>query len=100
MEMLPSSVHSPVVRVGRTVRRPVMPWTPAVHALLRHLEAVGFDGSPRVIGIENGQSVLSYVDGVDAHRARDAALHSDAALAAVGRLLRRYHIAVASFEPP
>lgn len=100
MELLPSGVHSPVTRVGRTVRRRVTPWTPAVHALLCHLEAVGFDGAPRVLGIEDGQSVLSYVDGVDAHRARDAALHSDAALAGVGRLLRRYHTCVASFVPP
>ena len=41
-----------VVRVGRTVRRPVRPHTPAVHALLRHLEAVGFDGAPRVLGVD------------------------------------------------
>ncbi|MDQ3657944.1 MAG: hypothetical protein M3457_23075 [Chloroflexota bacterium] len=27
-----------VVQVGNTVRRPVHPWTPAVHALLRRLE--------------------------------------------------------------
>ncbi len=26
-----------VVRVGETVRRPVGPWTPAVHLLLAHL---------------------------------------------------------------
>jgi hypothetical protein len=78
----------------------VRPWTPAVHALLLHLEAVGFDGAPRVLGIEDGWSVLSYVEGVDAHRARDGALHSDAALAAVGRLLARYHTTVASFVPP
>ena len=31
---------TPVVRVGATVRRATGPWTPAVHALLRHLEAV------------------------------------------------------------
>jgi len=31
-----------VVRVGDTVRRPVGPRTPAVHALLRHFERVGW----------------------------------------------------------
>ena len=41
-----------VVRVGRTVRRPVRPHTAAVHGLLRHLEAAGFDGAPRVLGID------------------------------------------------
>jgi len=34
-----------VVRVGDTVRRPVGPHTEAVDALLRHFEAVGFDGA-------------------------------------------------------
>lgn len=43
---------SDVVRVGDTVRRPVGPWTPSVHALLEHLEAAGFDGAPRVFGID------------------------------------------------
>ena len=32
-----------VVRIGDTVRRPLGPWSPAVHALLQHFEAVGFD---------------------------------------------------------
>ena len=36
---------SVVVRSGDTVRRNAGPWTPAVHALLRHLEYVGFTGA-------------------------------------------------------
>ena len=43
---------STVTRVGDTVRRGTGPWTPAVHALLRHLEGVGFDGAPMVLGID------------------------------------------------
>ena len=35
-----------------------------VHALLHHLEQVGFDGAPRYHGEdENGREVLSYIDG-------------------------------------
>jgi len=50
-------------RVGSTVHRVTGPWTPAVHALLRHLERVGFE-APRVIGIdEEGREVLTYVAG-------------------------------------
>lgn len=30
--------HDDVLRVGETVRRPTGPWTPTVHAYLRHLE--------------------------------------------------------------
>src|SRR5256884_8900785 len=55
---------STVVRVGDTVRRNVGPWTPAVHALLRHLEYVGFTGAPRALGLdERNREVLSYLDG-------------------------------------
>ncbi len=53
-----------VVRVGDTVRRPVGPWTPAVHDVLNHLTAVGFSGSPRVIGVDDsGREMLEFVPG-------------------------------------
>ena len=53
-----------VVRVGDTVRRPVGPHSPLVHALLAHLESVGFEGAPRFLGIDgSGREVLSYIDG-------------------------------------
>lgn len=89
-----------VVRVGDTVRRPTGPHTPAVHALLRHLEAVGFDGAPRLLGSdENGREVLTYVPGavrLDAARA----LWPDAALVEAVRLLRAFHDATAAVAPP
>ncbi|HKW77884.1 MAG TPA: aminoglycoside phosphotransferase family protein, partial [Candidatus Limnocylindria bacterium] len=54
------------VRVGDTVRRRTGPWTPAVHALLRHLEKRGFP-APRVRGIdERGREILGYIEG-EAH---------------------------------
>ncbi|GAA4356399.1 phosphotransferase [Angustibacter luteus] len=53
-----------VVRVGATVRRPVGPWTPAVHDLLNHLTAVGFAGSPQVLGIDDAdREILEFVPG-------------------------------------
>ncbi|WP_157371656.1 phosphotransferase [Angustibacter sp. Root456] len=53
-----------VVRVGDTVRRPVGPWTPAVHDLLNHLAEAGFDGSPRVLGVDDAaREVLRFVPG-------------------------------------
>src|SRR5262249_44596626 len=53
-----------VVRAGTTVHRPTGPWTPAVHALLRHLEAAGFDGAPRVFGYdERGREVVEFIEG-------------------------------------
>ena len=51
------------MRVGDTVRRRAGPWTPAVHALLRYLEAAGFE-APRVRGIdERGREILGYIPG-------------------------------------
>lgn len=84
-----------VLRVGNTVRRPAGFWTPAVHALLNHLERVGFVGSPRVLGADSEYETLTFVNG-------DATVVSadDAVLASVGALIRRYHDAVASFVPP
>jgi hypothetical protein len=92
------------VRVGDTVRRRAGPWTPAVHALLRHLEAVGFEGSPRVVGVdEQGREVLTYIDGDGPQGWPDPMpeyVWRDANLIAAARLLRRYHDAQAGFTPP
>jgi hypothetical protein len=91
---------STVVRIADTVRRGTGPWTPAVHALLRHLEVVGFDGAPRVQGIdEQGREVLTYLSG-DVPRRASPEIMTDWVLVELGRLLRRYHDAVAGFELP
>jgi hypothetical protein len=90
-----------VVRVGDTVRRPAGPWTPAVHALLDHLRAVGFRGAPRALGIdERGREVLSYLPGPVVHPDHEALLDPADRLARVGRLIRDLHDAVAGFVPP
>ena len=91
------------VLVDGTVRRATGPWTPAVHALLRHLEQEGFDGAPRVLGTdEQGREVLTFVPGltVGATKPWPAWVHSDDALVQVGRWLRRYHDCVRGFVPP
>jgi hypothetical protein len=90
-----------VVRVGDTVRRPVGPHSPLVHALLTHLESVGFEGAPRFLGIDgSGREVLSYIDGEVAGRPRPLWIADETRLASVGRLVRAYDDAAASFTPP
>ena len=90
-----------VVRVGDTVRRPVGPHSPLVHALLAHLESIGFEGAPRFLGIDGaGREVLSYVDGEVAGRPRPPWIADETRLASVGRLVRAYDDAAASFIPP
>jgi hypothetical protein len=89
-----------VHRVGDTVRRPLRPTTPAVHALLRHLADVGFDGAPRVLGVDGaGREVLTYVPGRAVTAPPEPWGLTDAALRSVGRLLRRFHEACRGFEP-
>jgi Phosphotransferase enzyme family len=89
-----------VLRVGDTVRRPSPPAGTAVHALLHHLDNVGFDGAPRHYGEdENGREVLSYIDGDVPTAPYPAWALTDEALVSVAVLLRRYHEAVRSFDP-
>ena len=88
-----------VVRVGDTVRRPAGPWTAAVHELLRYLEAVGFEGAPRVIALDGDVEILSFVPGAVAIPPFPAWSASDDLLLSVADLQRRYHAAVAEYRP-
>lgn len=95
---------TPVVRVGATVRRATGPWTPAVHTLLRHLEAVGFTGAPRVLGLdEQGREVLTYLEGEAGYYDDECTvpphLWSDAVLIDAAHLLHRFHAASSSLPP-
>jgi hypothetical protein len=98
-----------VARSGETVRRATGPWTPTVHAYLRHLESRGFVGAPRVLGVDQqGREVLTFIGGEvpsssdwergHATRLPEAALRDDT-LVEVGRLIRSLHEAAADFAP-
>lgn len=52
-----------IVRDGTTVRRPAGPWTPAVHALLNHLQNVGFEHVPRVVGMDGEFEIVTFLAG-------------------------------------
>ena len=96
----PTPFHpSSVFRKGDVVYRTTGPWTPAVHALLRHLEAVGFDGAPRLVGTgldDQGHEMLTYIPG----EFTQPGPWSLEGAAGVGQLLRDVHAATASFVPP
>ncbi len=90
-----------VVRVGATVRRPTNRNSPFVHALLRHLEAVGFDGAPRFLGLDaQGRETLTFVDGEVAGRPRPDWIADEERLVSLAELVRRYDDATSSFVPP
>jgi hypothetical protein len=89
-----------VTRIGDTVRRPLRPNSAATKALLDHLERVGFEAAPRHLGIdEYGREVLSYIPGEAAIEPYPRWALTDEAMVSVAQLLRRYHDAVASFDP-
>jgi hypothetical protein len=89
-----------VTRIGDTVRRPQSPTSRASRAVLEHLERVGFDGAPRFLGVDDeGREVLRFIPGQAATEPDAEWALTDEALVSVAALLRRYHEAVASFDP-
>src|SRR3954449_11448938 len=83
-----------VFELAGVIYRPTAPWTPAVHALLGHLETVGFDGAPRLIGNgvdDAGRQQLEFIDGELVH----PYAWSDDAVVEVATLLRGLHDATA-----
>jgi aminoglycoside phosphotransferase (APT) family kinase protein len=64
-----------------------------VRALLRHLEAAGFDGAPRYLGAdENGREIYSYLSSMVPPELGE---HDDETLENAARLIRAYHDATA-----
>ena len=99
---------SGILRRGDRLLRPMGPWSPAVHEYLRHLEAAGFAGAPRVLGTENNREVLTFIDGDVAMDPRWQPGHghrlppyarTDTALRGAAKLIRNLHCAAAGFGP-
>lgn len=90
-----------VVKVGRTVRRPVRPFTATIQGYLAHLRSRGFHEAPEPLGYDDlGREVLSYVDGdVPTEPLPDWATGAEV-LVALARLIRRLHDAADGWMPP
>jgi len=97
-----------MTRRGDQLLRPMGPWSPAVHEYLRHLEAAGFGGAPRVLGIEGNREVLTFIDGNVANdpRCQPGRGHrlppyarTEPALRGAARLIRALHQAATGFRP-
>jgi hypothetical protein len=73
----------------------------AVHALLRHLEAVGFDGAPRFHGLDDdGAETLEFIPGEIGVAPYLPWTADDGLLDSVADLQRRYFAAARTFVPP
>jgi Ser/Thr protein kinase RdoA (MazF antagonist) len=93
-----------ITQRGDTVLRPLGPHSPAIHALLRHLREDGFTGAPEVVGIEDGQEVLRFIDGEvpvpPTPPGGGWPVVSAARLSSVGQLLSVFHAASSRFSVP
>lgn len=90
-----------LVRVGDTVRRPPGERVEMVRALLKHLEAAGFDGAPRFLGVDSAdREVLSYIDGEVAGRPQPSWIADEDRVISLAQLVRAYHDAVVGFGIP
>jgi Ser/Thr protein kinase RdoA (MazF antagonist) len=89
-----------VYLVDDRIARPMGPWSPAVHALLRHLEHRGYPFSPRFLGIGEHRDEpvewLGWIDGAEI----GAEAYSLESLNAVGAAIRSLHDASAGLELP
>ncbi|NLS10998.1 phosphotransferase [Nesterenkonia sp. MY13] len=99
-ELLTGGNMDPVLRVGDTVRRTAGPWTPAVHRLLRRLNAVSFSEAPRPLGLdEENREILTFIPGEVIADLPPAELWSPALLKDAAAMLRRFHEATAPLIP-
>ena len=91
-----------IVRIGGTVRRPRGPWSDSVASYLVHLERVGFEAAPRYLGVdEQGRDILEYVPGdVPSQPVVETWAATESVLSAIALLLKRLHLASASFVAP
>ncbi len=91
------------IRRGDRVHREAGPWTPTIHALLRHVRARGLAWAPEPFGFdEQGREVIAFVEGDVYNDALPDWIWSDEVLLAAVRMLRTFHDAAVDFDfrPP
>ena len=89
-----------VTRRGEHVLRPSNAHTASVHRFLRAIADAGFDGASVPDGVEpDGRERLTFIDGDVPIVPYPDWAQTDAALASVGALMRRYHDAAQAHEP-
>lgn len=89
-----------VVRIGSRVHRPAGPHAQSIHAYLRSLNELGFDGASVPEGFdEMGREVLTFLDGVVPAPPYPDWAQGDSALVSIAALIARMHVASVAFDP-
>jgi len=98
-EILTGGRDGVILRHGDRVTRPAGRWSKAIHALLHHIRARGFDAAPLPYGFDDhGNEIVSFIEGTVSNYPLSDAARSQTALVTAARLLRAYHDAVADFD--
>ncbi len=98
MEYLQGGRENKILKIGNVVQRPAGAWTPAVHALLKHVIAQGFQRVPQPLGIDpDGTEHVSFIPGHVSNYPLTPQALSQEALTSAAELLRNYHDATVSF---
>jgi Phosphotransferase enzyme family len=89
-----------VVRRGEHVLRPSNPHTGSIHRFLTALHETGFDGASVPVGVDpDGRERLVFVPGEVAVAPFPDWFQTDAVLASIADLMRRFHDATRAFDP-
>lgn len=89
--------NSTVVKIGNTVRRAMGPSSQSVHRLLHFLKNEGFQGSPRVLGVDDeDREILTYLPG--SCSITEDAWSSEEILVSAATLLKQLHEITATYS--
>lgn len=97
MEELKGGRESAIYRDGEVVYRPLQPWSSTIHLVLEHLEQTGVNESPKFLGVNQDQEILSFVAGNTYNYPLVGAIATNDALISAGKLLRKIHDSTAAF---
>jgi hypothetical protein len=87
-----------VIRRGDVIQRPSTRHSEAIHELLHHLRADGFDGAPRPLELNGAHERLEYIPGEVPVPPFPPWWKTDQTLASTAELLRRFHDATEALE--
>lgn len=99
-ETLSGGNSNQVYRQGDTVIRQCGPSSPFVHALLQFLAEQGFKQAPRLLATDGTTETLTFLDGDVGNDPLKPDMLTDAVLAEVAQLLRRFHDVTQHFVVP